>query len=214
VAIDLFGSSSNKRESTELKIIEHLALNNARLTEIILLDRLRNPPVDRKPILTLSITIQNQLFIMADITLNLGIAKNGIFTLTDAKTGSVITDASFSNQAVGSSSNPEFATFALDPSNPNRVIGTPVAAGSGTVVITTDASWTDLGDGAAKSASFSVTKAFTVIGSADGANFDVVFSHSVVKTKLKSPVCTYWGFFCPAIMVRPVPSRHPGFPDP
>ena len=129
----------------------------------------------RKPLLTLSTIINHQTYIMPDISLALGVTKSGVFTLTDNKTGAVITDAVFSNQAVGTVSNPEIATFALDPSNANNLIGTPVAAGSGTVTITTDATYTDLGDGTSKSGSFSVTKNYSVVPSEDGVSFDVVF---------------------------------------
>ncbi len=129
-----------------------------------------------KPFFVLTILINKQNFIfMANVQLVVGSPKTGVFTLIDNKTLLPITSASFSNQAVGANSNPEFATFALDPSNPNSLIGTPIAAGSGTVVITTDASWTDPGDSSSQTSSFSVTKNFTVTPSADGASFDVVF---------------------------------------
>lgn len=112
---------------------------------------------------------------MSDVQLVVGSPKTGIFTLIDNKTLLPITTASFSNQAVGANSNPEFATFSLDPANPSNLIGTPLAAGSGTVVVTTDASWTDAGDNSSQTGSFSVTKNYTVTPSADGASFDVVF---------------------------------------
>lgn len=129
-----------------------------------------------KPIFVLSTIINKQQFIfMADVKLVIGSPKTGIFTLIDNKTLLPITSASFSNQAVGANSNPEFASFALDTANPNNLIGTPIAAGSGTVVITTDASWTDAGDNSSQTGSFSVTKNYTVTPSADGASFDVVF---------------------------------------
>lgn len=127
-----------------------------------------------KPIFALAIKINKQILIMADVSLVLGTPKTGIFTLLDNKTLAVLS-ATFSNQAVGPNSNPELATFALDPANPNQVIGTGNAAGSGTVVITTHADWTDPGDNSAQSSDFSVTKNYTVVATADGASFDVVF---------------------------------------
>jgi hypothetical protein len=168
----LFGHNYEKEE---LEIIEHLIRQESKLIGII--DRLTTPPkVDRKPVFTLSTIINKTIYLMADIVLDLGTPKNGIFTLTDNKNGAVLTDAVFSNQAVGVNSNPEFATFALDPGNSSRVIGTPIAAGSGTIVITTDASYKDLGDGTQQSGSFSVTKNYSVVASPDGVSFDVVFS--------------------------------------
>ena len=71
-----------------------------------------------KPILTLSIIINNKTYIMADISLNTGVSKNGQLTLLDAKTGSVLS-ATFSNQSIGTNSNPEFASFVLNPDNSN-----------------------------------------------------------------------------------------------
>jgi hypothetical protein len=163
---------NNERE--ELQIIEKLIRNESKLIDII--DQLvAPPPPNNKPVFTLSTIINKITYIMADISLELGTPKTGLFTLTDNKSGVVLTTAVFSNQALGANSNPEFATFALDPANPSHVIGTAIAAGSGTLVITTDASYTDLGDGSTKSGSFTVTKNYSVVASADGVSFDVVF---------------------------------------
>lgn len=126
------------------------------------------------PIFALTTSINNQIYIMANVSLVLGTPKSGVFTLLDNKTLAVLA-ATFSNQSVGANSNPELASFAIDPSNANQVIGTGIAAGSGTVVITTHAEWTDPGDNSNQTNDFSVTKNYTVIASADGASFDVVF---------------------------------------
>lgn len=156
------------------EIIKIQAETIGRLTRII--DKKCHKKHRNKPIFALTTFINKQQFIiMADVQLVVGSPKTGIFTLIDNKTLLPITTASFSNQAVGANSNPEFATFALDPSNPNNLIATPVAAGSGTVVITTDASYTDPGDNSSQSGSFSITKKFTVLASQDGVSFDVVF---------------------------------------
>ena len=161
-------------ETEELKIIGHLAQANRDLTKII--DRLLGEEKRQKPIFALTTFLNNQLFIMADIVLTLGTSKNGIFTLLDNKTLQPIAGVSFSNQAVGVNTNPGAATFAIDPANPNTPVGTPIAAGSGSVVFSTDANYVDPGDGSTNSASFSVTKNFTVVASADGVTLDVVFS--------------------------------------
>lgn len=174
--MNLFG---HNHEGEELNIIERLITNESKLIGII--DKLTTPPPNNKPLFTLSITIQNQIYLMANVALVIGSPKTGAFTLTDNKTLLPISGVKYSNQALGANSNPEFATFALaltdpnDPTSLNSVVGTPIAAGSGTLVINTDASYTDPGDGSAQSGSFTVTKAFTVIASADGATFDVVF---------------------------------------
>jgi hypothetical protein len=176
--MNLFG---RKMEKEELEIIEHLLHQESTLISII--DRLTTPtpPVNTKPFFTLSLTIQNQIYLMANVALVIGSPKTGLFTLIDNKTLLPITGVKYSNQALGANSNPEFATFALaltdpnDPTSLNSVAGTPVAAGTGTVVITTDANYTDPGDQSAKSGSFSITKTFVVQLAADGATFDVVF---------------------------------------
>jgi hypothetical protein len=131
----------------------------------------------QKPIFALTTILNNnqKVILMADVSLVIGSPKTGIFTLVDNKTLLPISTVTFSNQAVGANSNPELASFALDPANPNQVIGSGIAAGSGTVVITTHADYTDPGDNSAQSGDFSVTKNYTIIASADGVTFDVVF---------------------------------------
>lgn len=164
----------------EAEIIQELFAENKRLTEII--EAFSGGGSKRqRPIFTLSLIIQNQTLIMANVALVIGSPKTGLFTLIDNKTLLPITGVVYSNQALGANSNPEFATFALaqtdpnDPTSLNSVVGTPVAAGTGTLVITTTANYTDPGDGSAQSGTFSVTKTFVVQASADGATFDVVF---------------------------------------
>jgi len=135
-----------------------------------------------KPIFTLSIYVNNQTYIMADIVLNLGVSKTGNFVLIDNKTGNPLTGVVFSAQTLGTNSAPQFATFSLvqvDPNDPasfNAVSANPLAAGSGTIVISCHAAYTDPGDNSAQSQDFSVTKNFTVTASPDGVSFDVAFS--------------------------------------
>lgn len=152
---------------------EHL-----RIIEVLLkiIERLLGPPKNHRPIFALTITLNNQLLIMADIVLSLGTNKTGVFALLDNKTLQPISDASFSNQAVGVNTNPGAASFSIDPANPNSPAATPIAPGSGSVVFTADATYTDPGDNSSQSGSFSVTKNFTVVASPDGASLDVIFS--------------------------------------
>jgi hypothetical protein len=156
------------------KIIDELFESQEKLIRII--DKLAGQTQKQKPILTLSTFINNKQFIMADIALTLGgKPQTGVFTLLDAKDGSVLS-ATFSNQALGANSNPEFATFALDASN--NVIPTPVAVGGGTLVLSAHADYTDKGDGSSQSQDFTQTKNFTVVAGVgpNGATLDVVFS--------------------------------------
>jgi hypothetical protein len=156
--------------------IEDLAFLSVISDLVKIVDKL-TVPAKLKPILTLSTIINNKTFIMSDISLTLGgKPQSGVFTLLNANDGSINPSASFSNQAVGANSNPEFATFALDASN--NVVPTPVAVGAGTVVFSAHADYTDNVDGSAQSQDFTVTKNFTVVAGTGpgGASLDVVFS--------------------------------------
>jgi hypothetical protein len=111
---------------------------------------------------------------MQDISLAVGSPKTGVFTLVDNKTQLPIVAPVFSNQAVGANSNAAAATFALDANN--NAVATPLAAGTGTIQFSTDATWVDPGDQSQQAQKgMTVIKNFTVIPSADGATFDVVF---------------------------------------
>lgn len=144
-------------------------------TLVAVIDRLTKPKKS-KPIFVLTTIINNQTLIMADISLNVGQLVGGNMALIDNVTGNPV-PATFSNQAVASNSNPEFADFFVNTTDPNRINGNGIAVGSGQVVITADGSYIDPGDGSAQSASFSVTKNFTVtsVSGPNGVTFDVVF---------------------------------------
>ncbi len=168
-----------RNESDLIRLVERQEVNIGKLVGVV--DKLTQHPVQNRPIFTLSININNQIYLMANVALVIGSPKTGLFTLIDNKTLLPITPVTYSNQSLGTNSNPEFATFALaqtdpnDPTSLNSVVGTPVAPGTGTLVINTAANYTDPGDGSAQSGTFSVTKTFVVQASADGASFDVVF---------------------------------------
>lgn len=163
-----YNKHEHDNEKAELHIIERL---------LKLIEKLITPAKNTKPIFALTTIINNQKFIiMSDIVLALGTNKTGVFALLDNKTLQPISDASFSNQAVGVNTNPGAATFAIDPASPNSPVATPVAVGSGSVVFSADASYTDPGDGSSQSGTFSITKNFSVVATPDGASLDVVFS--------------------------------------
>lgn len=166
----LFDFGKHDRKELE-RLLEEALIEEQRLTKII--DKLINPQ-DNKPILTLSTIINNKTFIMADISLVLGVPETGIFTLIDNKTGAILTGVTFSNQTVGTNTNPSAASFALDANN--NVAASPIVAGTGQITITATGAYTDLGDGSSQTGNFSVTKNFTVTVSADGVTFDVQFS--------------------------------------
>lgn len=152
------------RHKTELEIIKEQAEIIEQLVKY-----------QHRPIFTLSIKIQNQFYIMSDISLVLGTPKDGLFTLIDNVTGKPITGVTYSNQALGTNTNPGAATFSLDASG-TSVTGTPVAAGSGTLGISTSAAWTDPATNTPQTGTFTITKNFTVGLAIDGVTFDIVFS--------------------------------------
>ena|SRR5882672_5067379 len=109
---------------------------------------------------------------MSDVTLAIANPKAGVQTLIDNKTQLPIDGVVFSNQSVGVNSNSDAADFTFDGTN---FIGTGKAAGSGTVVLSAHVVGIDPGDGSTIDEDKSVTKNFTVLPSADGTTFDVVF---------------------------------------
>lgn len=126
-------------------------------------------------ILELTTFKNKKITIMADIQLQVGGGnKLTNFTLFDNVTGQPISGVVFSNQQIVSNSNPSAANFVI-PANPNMVISQPLAAGSGVMVASATASYTDPGDGQAKTGSFTVTKNFNVLGAAHGASLDLPF---------------------------------------
>ena len=135
----------------------------------------RRPAKKTKPVLQLTQFINNQLFIMADITISSGQVVGANLKLFDNVTGNEI-PATFSNQQILSNDHPEFANFTINPSDNNRVNGQWVAAGAGTVVVGANASYTDPGDGSVHTDEpFTVTKTFETIGAPHGAHLDLQF---------------------------------------
>lgn len=131
-----------------------------------------------KPILVLTLIINKQTFIMADIKLTLGATqKDGVFALLDTVTGAILTGVTFSKTSVGANSNPAAATFAIDINDPtgNSVLPTPLAAGSGTIGFAATASYTDSTGAAQTDVPFTIVKNFSVVLGADGVTLDILF---------------------------------------
>lgn len=128
-----------------------------------------------KPIFDLLNPLNNT--IMAEINLQVGGGnKNANLTLFNSVTNQPIAGVTWSNQQIVSNSNPSVANIEIPPGNPNMVIAQPLSEGSGTVVISASASYTDSGDGQVKTGNFSKSKSFNVIGAPHGATFDVPFT--------------------------------------
>lgn len=134
----------------------------------------RGPAKKTKPVLQLTQFINNQLFIMADITLTIGQNIGFQIKLFDNVTNEELT-ATLANTSV-SNTNPEFAGFSVSPFFTNIVNGNGISTGSGTITITADVTYTDPGNGQTVTENLSVTKSFEVIGSPHGAHIDIVIS--------------------------------------
>ena len=107
-----------------------------------------------------------------DVTLAIANPKTGKEVFVDNKTQLPNDSAVFSGQNVGANSNPDAADFTFDGTN---FVATGKQAGSGTIVLNSHVTGTDPGDGSAIDQDVTVTKNFTVLPSADGGTFDVIF---------------------------------------
>jgi len=114
---------------------------------------------------------------MADINLQIGVSfKMGDFVTKDSVTNTNLS-ATYSN-LVFDNSNPEVANFepnVLAPDPESKVKASPLAIGSGTVTITVDVTYTDLGDNQQHTETKIIIKTFEVIGAPNGASLELVF---------------------------------------
>ncbi len=111
---------------------------------------------------------------MADITLTVGQNIGGAVKLYDNVTNNEI-NAVFASTSIDNS-NPEFATFSVNPSFTNVINGTGISSGSGTVTITTTVTYTDAGNGVEYTETKTITKTFEVIGSPNGTHLELDMS--------------------------------------
>jgi len=152
----------------ELRIIDHLVEIVDRLLhrEEELEKKLEREEHKRRVVLALTTQVNNQKFIVMNTSLILGINAQSQFVLLDAVTLQPVTSAIFSGQTV-SSSDSTVATFAIDPTNSNQILATPVAVGTGTINISASVSYTN-SLGASVSATLTASFPFSVALGADG----------------------------------------------
>lgn len=120
-----------------------------------------------KPVLALTININNSNYIIMNTTLTLGINAFSNLVLLDAKTLLPHTEAVFTGQSATSDS-PQFATFTMDPDVANQVDATPVAVGAGNILLSTTATYTDSNSNLEVTALFTATIPFNVAQGAEG----------------------------------------------
>lgn len=144
------------------RIIDELVRTNEELALAvrILLEQ-RN-----RPILAIASTDLN--YIIMNSTLTLGIDAVTQVVLLDNATLQPNTTAVFSGLSV-SSDTPSVATFAVDSVILTQIDATPVAAGSGNLIVTVTADYTDSNTGLpVTGAAFTATIPFTVVASPEG----------------------------------------------
>lgn len=156
--------------NTKLKIIEEL-------TEIIK-TLVHKETYKHRPILALATTNLNN--IIMNTTLTLGLNATSTIILVDNKTLLPVT-ATFTEQTA-SSDNTSVATFVIDPSTPTQVDATPVAAGTGNIILSATASYTDSNTGQPVTQTFTATYPFTVVVAAEGLTLSLTDFVNVPKT--------------------------------
>jgi hypothetical protein len=101
-------------------------------------------------------------------------SKYASINVVDKVTGNYVS-ATITNVTV-QNNNPEFATAAPNPNNPNSIRVTPVAEGSGTAVVSCTVSYVDPGDGQTKTENKTIVISFTVIGAPHGVKLSLTFN--------------------------------------
>ena len=112
----------------------------------------------------------------ATLTLQIGAgSKYAGINVIDQVTGVAITPVTISNVVV-QNNNPELATIIQNPSNTSGLKATPIAAGSGTALVTCHVVYTDPGDGLQKSEDKSILLSYTVSGTPHGVRLALTFN--------------------------------------
>jgi hypothetical protein len=101
-------------------------------------------------------------------------SKYASINVVDKVTGNYVS-ATITNVTV-QNNNPEFATVAPNPSNPNSIRVTAVAEGNGTALVSCAVSYVDPGDGQTKNESKTIVVSYTVIGAPHGVKLSLTFN--------------------------------------
>lgn len=146
----------------ELEIIEDLI----KIIEGLLQDRKRGCTRPRRrrnrPLLVLT----NQNNILMNTILTLGNPATSSLILVDNVTLQPVA-ATFTGQTV-SSDTPSVATFAFDIANPTQVDATPLTVGTGNILLTATATYTDSNTGLVVTRLFSASYTFSVVATPEG----------------------------------------------
>jgi hypothetical protein len=101
-------------------------------------------------------------------------SKYASINVVDKVTGSYVS-ATITNVTV-QNNNPEFATVAPNPSNPNSIRVTAVAEGNGTALVSCNVSYVDPGDGQTKNEAKTIVISFNVIAAPHGVKLSLTFN--------------------------------------
>jgi hypothetical protein len=101
-------------------------------------------------------------------------SKYAAINVIDLVNGNYV-NATVTNVSV-QNNNPEIATVAPNPTDNRSIRVSPIAAGTGTAVVSCHLSYVDPGDGLTKSEDKTITIAFTVIASPHGVKLSLLFN--------------------------------------
>jgi cell fate (sporulation/competence/biofilm development) regulator YmcA (YheA/YmcA/DUF963 family) len=171
----LFDFGKHDRRELE-RLLEEAILENQRLTKII--DKLINPQ-KHSVHLVLTQNINQTKSILMALTLATNQTSTGTLGLIDSVTQQPVT-ATFDTQTYVSSDVTIFTAAA--GTDPNTVVITPVAAGSATLNVSANASYTDsAGNAQVSPETASVSVTVTAVVTADAVTLVVNFSTPAAK---------------------------------
>jgi hypothetical protein len=101
-------------------------------------------------------------------------SKYASINVVDKVTGNYVS-ATITNVTV-QNNNPEFATVAPNPNNPNSIRVTPVSEGNGTALVSCNVSYVDPGDGQTKNEAKTIVISYTVIAAPHGVKLSLTFN--------------------------------------
>lgn len=115
---------------------------------------------------------------MQNAKLKVGVTVTGLLALMDQITGQKIESAVFSNFGIMGNTNPGLCSFSFlstaSSSNP-QVQAIPLVAGSATLSIISDVSWTDQNGDTQSALAMQLSKPYNVVPTSDGVALDIIF---------------------------------------
>lgn len=167
-------------EKEELDIIERLIKNNKSLIDIV--GRLATPSREFRTRLVLTTILDNNTTVqIMSITLNANQFSLDTISLIDSDTGNAVA-ATFANQSF-SSSDPSVFTSVQDSSDPNSTRDTAVGAGSASLNISAEATYTDGNTGQSVTKTLTLVVDVTVVAIVAGENVALVLTQGTPQAQ-------------------------------